>query len=57
MIFIPCGSNMPFAIREIGKQAGHYQLIGPCYIHSMMHGEVFQFEKEGKFRSKDVFLF
>ncbi|KAH7330446.1 heterokaryon incompatibility protein-domain-containing protein [Rhexocercosporidium sp. MPI-PUGE-AT-0058] len=35
------GAKTPFVIREREKSDGYYQLIGECYIHGRMSGELF----------------
>jgi hypothetical protein len=55
-VFIPWGSKMPFAVRRSGERADRYQLIGPCYLHGMMYGEVVSLEKEGKLKSEVIYL-
>jgi hypothetical protein len=39
-IFIPLGSAIPFIIRPQTSSIGKFQLIGECYIHGIMNGEV-----------------
>jgi hypothetical protein len=46
LIFISWGAYIPFAIRK-SATPGHY-LIGTCYLHGMMYGEVFDMEKGGE---------
>ncbi|MCJ1408686.1 hypothetical protein MMC19_002761 [Ptychographa xylographoides] len=41
MVFLPLGSAVPFLIRERPESAGAtYELIGECYVHGIMKGEV-----------------
>lgn len=56
VIFIPWGSNMPFVIRRCSEKGDRYQLIGACYQHGVMHGEVFKLVAEGQLRSEDIYL-
>ncbi|KAI1424889.1 HET-domain-containing protein [Xylaria sp. FL1777] len=37
-IFVFLGANVPFVVRPVGD--GTYKLIGECYIHGAMYGEV-----------------
>jgi hypothetical protein len=46
---------MLFVVRRI-NDGDRFQLVGPCYLHSMMHGKVIQLEKDGKLRSEDIYL-
>lgn len=56
VIFIPWGSRVPFVIRRCSEQGDRYQLIGPCYLHGMMQGEVFKLVEEGRLSSEAVYL-
>lgn len=38
IIFAPIGANVPFALRK--AENGRYNLIGECYLHGVMYGEV-----------------
>ena len=33
------GANVPFILRDLGKDASDFLLVGPCYIHGLMDGE------------------
>jgi hypothetical protein len=39
-VFIPLGAQVPSALRNIESNA--YQLLGECYVHGIMRGEVFR---------------
>lgn len=41
-MFIPCGSAIPFIIRQRRGPLNRYELIGECYIHGIMNGEAFE---------------
>jgi hypothetical protein len=34
------GAAVPFVLRKCESHAGEYQLVGECYLHGMMQGEV-----------------
>ena len=55
-IFIPCGSRMPLVVRKSGVEGDNYELVGPCYLHGMMFGEVFTLEDEGRVKSEAIVL-
>jgi hypothetical protein len=55
-IFIPWGARTAYAIRSIDERPGHYHLKGLCYLHGMMHGEVFDLEEEGKVKSEEIYF-
>mgnify|MGYP003623022304 CR=1 FL=1 len=38
IIFALMGANVPFVLRE--AENGRYRLVGECYIHGVMYGEV-----------------
>ena len=38
------GSVVPFALREI--QDGAFHLVGECYVHGLMNGEILHLGKE-----------
>ncbi|KAE9369199.1 hypothetical protein N431DRAFT_560090 [Stipitochalara longipes BDJ] len=38
IIFAPLGSSVPFVFRE--AENGLYRLVGECYLHGVMYGEV-----------------
>lgn len=41
-IFVPFGSEVPIIIRKSDERSGCFRLIGECYIHGMMNGEVLE---------------
>ena len=54
-IFIPFGCSVPLLIQKISDQARtEYEIIGPCYLHGMMYGEVQEQEKRGEARVVDI---
>ena len=40
LIAIAFGSSMPIIIRPSELNTGKYILIGPCYVHGIMYGEI-----------------
>jgi hypothetical protein len=46
------GCDAPFVLRPAGAE-GHFQLVGECYIHGIMEGEVFG---DPRFVIQDIFL-
>ena len=38
IVFAPMGANVPFVLREADN--GYYRLVGECYLHGVMYGEV-----------------
>lgn len=40
-LFVPLGSAIPFVVRQYGSRVDEYELIGECYIHGIMNGELF----------------
>jgi hypothetical protein len=40
MIAVLKGAQTPFVLRKVGES--EYCLIGECYVHGIMHGEVWQ---------------
>ena len=38
VIFTPMGANVPFVLQEAGN--GRFTLVGECYLHSVMYGEL-----------------
>ncbi|KAE8378080.1 heterokaryon incompatibility protein-domain-containing protein [Aspergillus bertholletiae] len=40
------GGRVPFIIRERETQAGHYEVVGECYIDGMMHGEYLELSEQ-----------
>jgi hypothetical protein len=49
LICILYGSQVPFVLRP---KNGHYQLIGECYVHGKMDGEVIQDIKYCRFHEE-----
>lgn len=47
------GSNLPFVLRADGN--GMYELVGPCYIHGIMDGELFD-SQAGESKVKPEFI-
>lgn len=41
-VFVPLGSEVPFIIRKSDERPGCFRLVGQCYIHGMMDGEVLE---------------
>jgi hypothetical protein len=46
-VFILSGSNVPFALRALDKKKTgefqtQYQLVGDCYVHGIMNGEMYE---------------
>ena len=39
MLCVILGAEVPFVLRK--RPSGQYQLIGECYVHGFMYGEVF----------------
>ena len=50
-ICILLGCNVPLVLRPRGE---HHEIIGECYIHGIMRGEVMQGVEEGKRRLEDI---
>ena len=36
------GGDVPFVPQAKNDDAGHYKLLGECYVHGIMNGEVFK---------------
>jgi hypothetical protein len=47
------GSIAPFIIRPTGIKS-HYQLVGECYVHGIMRGEIIQEWERGKKQVEDI---
>jgi hypothetical protein len=39
LVYVLFGGDFPFLLRKI-KRPGHYQLVGQCYIHGIMEGQL-----------------
>jgi hypothetical protein len=46
MIFLPYGSQMPYVVRPSVERPCTYRLIGGCYVHGIMEGEMENFNFE-----------
>jgi hypothetical protein len=51
-IWIFVGAATPFAIRRI--DGGSYKLIGNCYVHGVMQGELMEDLEKGKYELRQV---
>ncbi|QIW98182.1 hypothetical protein AMS68_003700 [Peltaster fructicola] len=40
-VFLVCGSRVPLLFRPQPARSGEYKLVGGCYLHGAMHGELF----------------
>jgi hypothetical protein len=57
MIAVFNGCHMPFVVRSVGKlehegkliAEGGLQVIGPCYVHGIMNGEIITYRNEAQF--------
>jgi hypothetical protein len=47
-IFLLQGGRTPFILRELPK-SGTYELVGGCYVHGIMHGELMTDELRARF--------
>ncbi|KAK4985167.1 hypothetical protein LTR66_008260 [Elasticomyces elasticus] len=47
-VWILAGGNVPYILRQ--KDNGNYELIGECYVHGIMHGEVLPGQDDDAFR-------
>ena len=60
MVAILLGCNVPYLLRECKEdvkgsgEGKRYQLIGTCYVHGIMNGEVM--DEEMMKRAEDVYL-
>jgi hypothetical protein len=45
LVFVIFGASTPFVLRQ-GDQAEVYQLVGECYVHGFMDGEMFENQEE-----------
>ncbi|KAF2679681.1 hypothetical protein K458DRAFT_113171 [Lentithecium fluviatile CBS 122367] len=43
LVVIFLGAAMPFVLRAVGE---NYQLVGACYVHGIMDGELVEVSKE-----------
>jgi hypothetical protein len=58
MIAVFNGCHMPFVVRSVGKlehegkliAEGGLQVIGPCYVHGIMNGEIITHRNEAQFK-------
>jgi Heterokaryon incompatibility protein (HET) len=41
-VYVLCGGRSPFVLRSVDD--GHFKLIGDCYVHGIMDGEIFDNE-------------
>ena len=39
-VFILRGGNTPFVLRSDGNRAGQFTVVGNCYVHGIMDGEI-----------------
>jgi len=52
-IFLPLGSAIPFIVRPRAGSVGNFELIGECYVHGIMNGEVF---KSGYYQCEEAII-
>ncbi|KAF2805727.1 uncharacterized protein BDZ99DRAFT_480400 [Mytilinidion resinicola] len=55
MCCVLIGARVPFILRPT-ETPSHYQVVGECYVHGIMRGEVVQWWKEGKFKMEEISL-
>ncbi|KAH8821389.1 heterokaryon incompatibility protein-domain-containing protein [Xylogone sp. PMI_703] len=52
-VFVFNGSRMPFVLRRCTDVEGRYQIIGGCYVHGMMKGEILGSDK---WKEQDIYV-
>ncbi len=52
-VFILFGGRIPYILRQVGD---HFRLVGECYIHGLMNGEVNGFGKTGHINDQWVHI-
>lgn len=48
------GANVPFVLRDLGEDSSDHILIGPCYIHGLLDGEMV--ERMGAFSAGTIHI-
>ncbi|KAF2185843.1 hypothetical protein K469DRAFT_518658, partial [Zopfia rhizophila CBS 207.26] len=51
LICVLFGGEVPYILRSI--ENGHYKMIGQCYTHGIMDGEVIRGAIQGQYRYED----
>ena len=55
LVYILDGAKVPFALKPANTKPTHFKLLGECYIHGIMYGEVTQ-PKKNKYRRRKSFF-
>ena len=53
-IFLAHGGRSPWIVQRVERS--RYSLVGPCYIHGVMRGEIQTLEQQGKVYVEDIYL-
>jgi hypothetical protein len=54
VVYVPHGSQVPFVLRKKDDVTSTYTLIGECYVHGIMEGELFEQAVSGKNEARDI---
>jgi hypothetical protein len=54
VVAVLLGCNFPVLIRQCGR---YFRVLGECYVHGLMDGQVFGLEKSGKVSLVDLQLY
>jgi hypothetical protein len=60
-VVIFCGGNVPYVVRRVNAnikrlRRQRFEMVGECYIESLMHGEVEELERTGKTHLEELDL-
>ena len=54
-IWVLFGCSIPLVLRKC-KAEGSYEVVGECYLHGYMNGEIIKELQDGKVKSQEVNL-
>ena len=50
------GCNVPLVLRPAKETQGQFAVVGECYIHGIMSGEMVEFLEQGRYEVVDITL-